>query len=487
MIKVSSQRNFSPILSTSFCLPVSVRMLVLFVLALAGTSASASAASSGEALYFSFSLAPNVSLPAAPSSLLIQSPSYIDVPAGAVLSVHLMRGDTVVASSTLTFQDAYLNPRLVPAMPVASFIPTGTPPGGGSSLPNATLVPGQTDLTKVAMDTAQYRLLWILSAGVMGTPGLAVATGVPVSFVDLKLSAVSAATIAGDQKPGSVLFFNRYTSSASNSIREDSTLNLTNTNPASPAYVRIFLVTAATCQTTEIQLCLAAQQTVSLLMSDLDPGVKGYAIAIATNLQGEPVQFNWLTGNVVLRQPASNIPGSYNSVLGAVAIAKRKEGNVANINGLAEMIFDDVIYDRLPGQIAFDSVPSQVGASNATLLSLYRPPSDLSGAVSSTSVQITGFGQNSQGQVISSTGNLSSACYSDVTMGTFRLQPTPISQLLPSGATAWFAASSNDLLPLMGAQLNSGEFNSGSNARPLSFSAEYKIRILVSPVTCPQS
>lgn len=487
MIKSPAQRNIRQILSSTYSPLFRFRQLMFFVLVLAGTTVNTSAASFGEALYFSFALAPNASLPSSPSSLLIQSPSYIDVPAGAVLSVHLMRGEIVVASSTLTFQEAYSNPRLVPAMPVASFIPTGTPPGGGSSLPNAILVPGQTDLTKVALETAQYRLLWILSAGVMGTPGLAVATGVPVSFVDLKLSAVSAATIAGDQKPGSALFFNRYTSSASNTLREDSTLNLTNTNPAAPAYVRLFLVTGATCQPTEVQLCLAAQQTVSLLMSDIDPGVRGYAVAIATNLQGEPIQFNWLTGNLVLRQPANNISGSYNSVLGAVAIAKRKEGTVANVNGFADMIFDDVTYDRLPGQISFDSVPSQVSATNATLLSIYRPLADLSGAVSSTSVQITGFGQNSQGQVVSSAGNLSSACYSEVAMGAFRLQPTPINQLLPSGTTAWFVASSNDLLPLMGAQFNSGEFNSGGNARPLSFSAEFKIRIPVSPVTCPQS
>jgi hypothetical protein len=57
---------------------------------------------------------------------------------------------------------------------------------------------------------------------------------------------------------------------------------------------------------------------------------------------------------------------------------------------------------------------------------------------------------------------------------------------LPSGSTAWFAASAGDLLPLLGAQLNSGEFNGGGNARALSFSAEYRIRIPISPVTCPQ-
>lgn len=485
MIKFTLRQNFSYFFSPLSWGCVSWKSL-FGLLIWAGVSVGASAGSFGEALYFSFSLAPNTTLPSAPSSLLIQSPSYIDVPAGAILTVHLMRGESVISTSTLTFQQPYSNPRLVPAMPVASFLPSGTPPGGGSSLPNATLVPGQTDLTKVAMDPAQYRLLWMLSAGVMGTPGLAVATGVPVSFVDLKLSAVSAATIVGDQKPGSVLFFNRYTSNASNSNRENSTLNLTNTSPAATVYVRLFLVTAATCQTSEIQLCLAPQQNASLVMSDLDPGVKGYAVAIATNLQGEPIQFNWLTGNVVIRQPASNISGSYNSILGAVAIAKRKEGNVPNVNGLAEMVFDDVTYDRLPGQIAFDGIPSQISATNATIVSLYRPLADLSGAVSSVGVQITGFGQNSQGQVISSTGTLSSACYSDVVMGAFRLQPSPINQLLPSGAIGWLAASSNDLLPLMGAQFNSGEYNSGSNARPLSFTSEYRIKVSVSPVTCPQ-
>lgn len=435
-----------------------------------------------------FSLAPSGPLPATPSSLLIQSPIYIDVPANAVLSVHLMRGDTLISTSTLTFQQAYFNQLQLPAVPVASFVPLGSSTSGGQPLPNTILTVGTADLTKVAAEPSSYRLLWRLSAGVISTPGSIIVTGPPAGFVvvDLKLSAVSAAKLVGDQKPGSVLFFNRYTSNASNPGREDSMINITNTSPMTDAQIRLFLVNGATCQTTEVQICLAAQESTSLLMSDLDPGVRGYVIAVATDLQGQPIQFNWLTGNVIIRQLASNNGVSYNSMLGAVAIAKRKEGTVNNVNGVAEMSFDDVNYDRLPGQIAFDSVPSQVSASNATTLSVYRPITDINGAVPGASVQITGWGRNAQGQIVPSTGNLSSACYSDVIMTTFRLQPTPISQLLPSGATTWFSASSNDLLPLMGAQFNSGDFNSGSNARPLSFSAEYKIRITVSGVTCPQ-
>ncbi|HMV48731.1 MAG TPA: hypothetical protein PLD20_21325 [Blastocatellia bacterium] len=484
MIKVFSQRNVGLTFRTSVR-PFLLSAAVLATLILSNVSTHTSSAAFGEALYFS--LSPNTPLPQSPSSLLVQSPSFINVPAGALLTVHLLQGDSLISTSTLSFQQAYSSQLQVPAVPVASFLPSGNPIQG-QPLPNATLTAGIADLTKVVAAPAAYKLLWMLSAGTMGTPGVATTFGEQGGFatIDLKLRGVSAALLAGDQKPGSVLFFNRYTSNASNPGRENTTINLTNTNPASTAYVRLFLVTASTCQTTELQICLAPQQTTSLLMSDLDPGVKGYAIAVATNLQGEPVQFNWLTGNVILRQPAGNISGSYNSVLSAVAIAKRKEGNVANVNGVADMIFDDVNFDRLPGQIAFDSVPSQVSATNATLISLYRPPTDLSGNVAGTSVQITGFGQNNQGQVISSTGSLSSACYSDVALGSFRLQPTTINQLLPVGATAWFAASATDLQPLMGAQFNSGEFNSGGNARPLSFSAEYKIRIPIAPVTCPQ-
>jgi len=439
-----------------------------------------------EALYFS--LAPTAALPTSPSSLLIQSPIYIDVPANTVLSVHLMRGETLVSTSTLTFQQAYFNQLQLPAVPVASFVPLGSSTSGGQPLPNTTLTVGTADLAKVAMEPSAYRLLWTLSAGIISTPGSIIVTGPPAGFVvvDLKLSAVSAAKMIGDQKPGSVLFFNRYTSNASNPGREDSVINITNTSPTTGTQLRLFLVSGATCQTTEIQLCLAAQETTSFLMSDLDPGVRGYIIAVATDLQGQPVQFNWLTGNVIIRQLGGNTGGLYNSMLGAVAIAKRKEGTISSVNGVAEMSFDDVNYDRLPGQIAFDSVSSQVGSANATTFSLYRPITDISGAVPNASVQLTGWGKNGENQVISSAGNLSSACYSDVNLSTFRLLPSPISQLLPSGATGWFSASSNDLMPLMGAQFNSGDFNSGNNARPLSFSAEYKIRIPVSAVTCSQ-
>ncbi len=461
-------------------------LLICTVLMAGMVPAGATGFLNGDALYFSFALPPGTTLPPVPSSLLIQSPSFIDVPAGAVLSVNLLRGEMLVATSKLTFAQAFFSDRLVPPVPVASFVPLGTPTNAGQPLPNATLMAGETDLTRVAQEPAQYRLLWTLTAGVMGTPGRAIVTGAPVSFVDLRLGAVTAAAKIGDQKPGSVLFFNRYTSSASNSARENSTINLTNTSPAASVFIRIFLVNAATCQSQEVEICLAAQQTVGFQMSDLDPGVRGYAVAVATNQAGEPIQFNWLTGNVIVKQSAANIGGSFTSVLNALAIAKRKDGALtAGTNNEAELSFDDVNYDRLPAQIAYDGVPSQSNAVNATVVSIYRPLPNLGGGVANTSIQLSGWSRNDQNKVVNSNGSLAVACYSDFAVSALRLTPIPIAQLLPPGTTAWFAASTADLQPLLGAQLNSGEYNSGGNARALSFSAEYPIRIPISPVTCP--
>lgn len=434
------------------------------------------------ALYFAFQA--GATLPATPSSILIQSPSFIDVPAGTVLTVNLMKGDLFVAKSTLTFSQAFHSEALIPPVPIASFLPPDATNTSGQPLANATLNAGKADLNAVAQAPAQYRLLWELSEGVMGTPGRAVVTGAPVSFVDLKLCAVSSAKIIGDQKPGSVLFFNRFTSNASNPFREDTLLSLTNTNPTTSTFVRLFLISSATCEIAELTLCLAAQQTASVLMSEIDPGIKGYLIAIATDGMGRPTYFNWLIGQALLRQPAAT--GTVSSALSAYIVAKRREGTLTpDGSNQAELIFDDVNYDRLPAQLAYDSVPSQLNGTNTTQLSLYRPLANLAGGTVNASVQVTAFGRNAQSQAVTSSGTLPLACFAEVNVNSLRLSPLTIGNLILPGSTAWLAVSTSDLLPLLGAQINTGEFNGGGNARALSFSTEYRIRVPVTAVICP--
>jgi hypothetical protein len=435
------------------------------------------------ALYFGFQ--PGATLPASPSSILIQSPSFIDVPAGAVLSVNLMKGDLFITKSTLTFSQAFRSEALIPPVPIASFYPPDANNTSGQTLPNSVLNGGKADLNAVAQSPTQYRFLWELSDGVMGTPGRAVVTGASPSFVDLNLYAVSAAKALGDQKPGSVLFFNRFTSNASNPLREDTLISLTNTNATTSTFVRLFFVSGTTCEVADLTLCLAAQQTLAVLMSDIDPGVKGYIIAIATDGLGRPIYFNWLIGQALLRQPSAT--GTVSSALSAYVVAKRREGTLTpDGNNQAELIFDDVNYDRLPAQLAYDNVPSQLNGANATQLSLYRPLPNLSGGALNASVQVTAFGRGDQNQVVSSSGTLSLTCFTELNVNSLRLTTVTVSYMILPGATAWLTVSTNDLLPLLGAQINTGQFSNGSNARALSFSTEYRIKVPVAALTCPQ-
>jgi hypothetical protein len=436
--------------------------------------------SAGDANYFL--LEQVTTLPPTLSSLLVQSPILINVPAGATLSVTLLRGSTVVATSRLKFTAAYSNDQLVPPVPVASFYPLNSNVGPGQPLPGSTLTPGFADLDAVAAAIGQYQLLWVLTDGVIATPSRAIATSLssPLNLVDLKLAAISAAIRPGDQKPGSVLFYSRYTSSASNPAREDSSLSLSNTNPTDSVYVRLFLINN-TCQPVEYTLCLGPRNTVSLLASDIDPGSRGYAVAVACDSTGQPVQFNWLTGNVTVKQPSPVNGAPYDQMLSAVAVAKRSGGAVTPTSGVAEMAFDDIMYDRLPAQVVADDVPSQTGGLNRTTLVVLRPLPDLTGGISGTTFRVTG--NNNAGISASTDVSATSACYRDIQIGTLRTNPG-ISDLIPPGSTAWFSVAPTDNLPVLGAQFNYGRFSSGSTMRALSYATDYRIRILVTALIC---
>lgn len=429
-----------------------------------------------------YTLQPADALGGSPSSLLMQS-SYLDVPAGAVLSVYLMKGHQIISTSKLEFTAAYKNTSVFPSQ-IVSFLASGSSTVPGEPVPGGKLYSGVTDLTPVAANPSQYQFLWSLSDGVIATPGQAIVTGgtQTVSFVDLKLAAVAAALRQSDQKPGSVLFYHRYLSSIGTSSGNNTTISITNTSLTDSVKVRMFFISSIDCQPFEQAICLAAQQTTSFVMSDFDPGTTGYVIAVACDAQGRPTQFNWLIGNAQLRQTSPLNSQKFDSTLSAIALAKITSGALTPANNVAEMAFDNTTYDRLPAQLAADNLPSQgtsAANANATVLSLYRPLASLAGGAPSAQLNFTL--NNSTGQ--STTGTQALGCYTDMRLSSLRVNPT-VATTLPVGKTGWMRISAADNGPLIGAQFNSGLYTSGTSLRAVTFASDYRIAIPIKVPGC---
>src|SRR5262249_44442075 len=181
-------------------------------------------------------------------------------------------------------------------------------------------------------------------------------------------------------KPGSVLVFNKYTSNPGNPDQGDTQISITNTNQTDDAAAHLFLVDGATCSVADSFIFLTANQTTSFRVSDFDPGVTGYIVAVAV-AGGSPTQFNWLIGDEYIRESNDRVAN-----LAAVSIARVSSADVtADMDGTASLIFNGTEYERLPASVALSSFNSQADAN--TQVNIYVPSSNLiTGGASTTSV-----------------------------------------------------------------------------------------------------
>src|SRR5262245_10453930 len=128
---------------------------------------------------------------------------------------------------------------------------------------------------------------------------------------------------ASDQKAGSLIFYNAYTSDPTNPNAADTRVNITNTNNQLSVAVHLFFVNGANCQVADSFICLTENQTASFLTSDLDPGASGYIVAVASFSDGTPRQFNFLIGDEYVKYASG-----HSANLGAVAFSKLTATNV---------------------------------------------------------------------------------------------------------------------------------------------------------------
>lgn len=169
---------------------------------------------------------------------------------------------------------------------------------------------------------------------------------------------------ANDQKPGSLLVYNLYTSKATDTGKSDTDISLTNTNTSAAAFVHIIFV-AEGGSVADAFICLTSNQTFSFLASDVDPEITGYIVAFATDRNGCPLSFNYLIGSEYFKLEsghAANLP--------AISFAALYSGTLPGCSKDTPMVtvpLDGVRYDAAPQMLAVDKIPSP-NDGNSTML-----------------------------------------------------------------------------------------------------------------------
>lgn len=273
-----------------------------------------------------------------------------------------------------------------------------------------------------------------------------------------------------DMKPSSVLFYTRYTSNPINPAMGDTQINITNVNQSSGITVHLFMVDGATCSIADSFIGLTQNQTASFLVSDFDPGINGYIIAVATGGVGGggPTQFNSLIGSEFIRE--TNGTTAY---LQAIGVAKRSPGDVVpDIDGQTNLVFNGVDYEQLPSALAVATFNSQTLDSNS--LSIFSPPNNLLiGGVVSTNIFALLY--NDAEVAISSSFTVN--CYRFETFTALFNRGGGINRHVPSGRTGWIRMTASGR-PILGSMLGRGPvFVGGHNLHAIALLGSYSITV----------
>ncbi len=295
-----------------------------------------------------------------------------------------------------------------------------------------------------------------------------------------------------DQKAGSVLYYNLYTSATTPTL-QNTRINLTNTNPTVGIAVHLFFVDGTTCSVADANICLTPNQTTSFLASDLDPGTTGYIVAVASDrATGCPINFNFLIGDEYVK-----LSSGHAANLGAEAFAAIA-GGLARCDAnstTATIAFDGISYNRAPRVLAIDNVPSRADG-NDTLLVINRVGGNLATGAA-TLINLFGiFYDDSENALSFGFGGSSSSpgtCqFRGILSNTFpRLTPR-FEQFIPAGRSGWAKIFSQADIGLLGAVLNNnpnagtaaGAFGQGHNLHKLTLTPSATLTIPIFPPNC---
>ncbi len=230
-------------------------------------------------------------------------------------------------------------------------------------------------LLSVKIRAADLRGTTLPAAAANGPPGVSHAlhqcppSGCPPQGTGSPMPATS---IGAGQKAGSVLLFNVYTSSA-NISQQNTQITIVNTNSAVAALIHLFFIDGATCGIADRYVALTPGQTFTFMISDLDPGITGYLLAVATDEHGCPKDFNYLIGEEYVKFETGHMAN-----LPAFAVAALPGGPPpCNTNAVTvDLAFNNVGYNELPRIIAIGNIAAKA-EGNETMLIVNRLGGDL--------------------------------------------------------------------------------------------------------------
>lgn len=317
-------------------------------------------------------------------------------------------------------------------------------------------------------------------------------------------------------KPGSLLFYDIYTSKVGDPT-ENTRMNITNTHPSRPVLVHFFFVNQGDCSLADAYICLTANQTFSFLASEYDPGITGFLFAVAVNENGVPVNHNYLIGDLYVKS-TFNTPYYFQANLGATAFSARKtwdadtqklevwnDGAAGKIwafdpsrTGLSfgDYMSDiqENLYDIVPCRLAIDNIQS-IADGNQTLMIIHSMQGKVHqvGAIGSLAGQVYNDTEKGFSYVFGGFRCLEARLLND----TLIRVPGTYSKIIPSGRTGWMYlqsplnnAQGQPNLGLLGATIVSNTkagtdakaFNGGHHMQYLQLKANPGFAIPVFPV-----
>ncbi len=281
---------------------------------------------------------------------------------------------------------------------------------------------------------------------------------------------------SNDQQPGSVLVYNFYTSNATtaSSSGKNTKITVTNTSNSQDVAVRLFFIAAdgsVNGSLSAAYICLVANQTTNFLVSDADPGVTGYIIAVASDMAtGMPISFNFLVGSEYVIMPSG-----HDAKLNAEGYQALFQGPLAPGQPPAVSLdFDGVKYSRAARVLALEHIPSREDG-NRTMLVVNSLSGNVLTGVTPIG-QISGILYDDGLENVNSFMTSGGPQFNQILSNDFPITTPKFTDLIPSQRSGWLKLFAVQDHAISGAAINftrrapgrRSAFNGGSNLHHLT-------------------